>query len=72
MEREKWIFSWHLDKLKKKMFTIAFTRERSNPKEKSPAIKKKMFQENQHTKKMWVWYRWEGIKRKEMNEYQRK
>lgn len=26
---------------KKKMFTIAFTRERSNPKEKSPAIKKK-------------------------------
>lgn len=27
--------------VKKKMFTIAFTRERSNPKEKSPAIKKK-------------------------------
>lgn len=40
--------------VKKKMFTIAFTRERSNPKEKSPAIKKNVLRKSTHQKNVGV------------------
>lgn len=36
------------------MFTIAFTRERSNPKEKSPAIKKNVLRKSTHQKNVGV------------------